>query len=377
MRIKKLDEKKKNIKKMADYTADYYGFDFIEIDGKKYNGEKEEISEKEKINILKTIHKKSLGKRLNSAKLFFYNKPVLKFAGDKDDKIVLDIVNLDTAIAEALVLKTAIKILEDEGYKNISIKLNSIGGKESQKKFKKILAEYYRENKNELRAVEKKKKSTDPFSIYYSKKEYLKELNQEAPTPINNLTDESYDHFTKVTEYIDNFGLAYEIDPTLIGEKRIFTKIIFKIFAQAPGEKENKEVAFGGRYDELASEILKKKKISAVGINLSFKRKNKKNIKLKENDINIHLLKIGSTAELKFFEIVDIFKKLHLPVKFSISENKISKQLKKAKDDNADKIIIFGEKEAKRDKILTRDIDDYSQKEINITDLEKYLKKLI
>ncbi len=375
MRTNKLEEKK-HIKKIADYTADYYGFEFIEIDEKKYSGNEGEIPEKEKIHILKTFAKKEGKKRISSAKLLFYNKPILKKTGLKDDRYVLDIINLESAVAEALVIKTAVKILEDEGYSDILIKLNSIGDRDSQKNFKKKLGEYYRENQDLLRAVEKKKKSSDPLSIYYSDKEYLKEINEKAPKPIDNLSEASYEYFKKVTEYIDNFGINYEIDPDLVGEKRVFSKIIFKIFARENKKSEHKEVAFGGRYDELAGEVLKRKKISAVGLNLSFKQKKNKKIKLRNNEINIHLLKIGSTAELKFLEVVDIFKKLNLPVKFSLSEKKISKQLKLAEADKADKLIIFGEKEAQKNKVIVRDADDFSQKEIYIKDLEKYLKKI-
>ncbi len=375
MQILNLKEKKKNIKKLSDYTADYFGFDFIEIDEKKNTGSEDSIAEKEKVNILKTILKKEGGKKINGTKLFFYNKPVLK-TSNKDNSMSLDIINLESAVAEALVIKTAVSILVDEGYKDISIRLNSIGDKESQKLFKKELTLYYKSVIDSLKTIEKKKKTTDPLDIYYSNKEYLKEINEAAPTAIDNLSPESYEHFKKVTEYIDNFGIDYSIDPTLVGEKRYFSKIIFKIFGIAPGEKEVKELAFGGRYDELAMETVRKKKISAVGLNLSFKQKNKSALKLRDNKINIHLLKIGSTSELKFLEIVDIFKKLNVPIKFNLSEKKISDQLKKAHDNNVEKIVILGEKEAKDNKVVVRNAEDSSQKDYSLKDLEKYIKRI-
>ena len=126
MQIKDLKEKKKYIKRQSDYTADYYGFEFIEIDEKKNVGTNDSIPEKEKVHVLKSILKKSGKKKINGTKLFFYNKPILKSDKKDSDKMILDIINLDSAVAEALVLKTAINILEEEGYKDIFIKLNSI-----------------------------------------------------------------------------------------------------------------------------------------------------------------------------------------------------------------------------------------------------------
>jgi len=357
-------------KYLWENTAEHYGFDFLDIEEKV-----DDNPIKTKVNSLKFIYKQDFeGKRKVGSKF----KAIKNFK-KKNKKISLNIINLEGAIAEAIILKTALEILKDEGYKNIIININSLGDKESHKNFKRKLTEFYRENKNFLKPFELKKISSDPFAIYYSKKEYLNELNQSAPTPIDNLSEESYEFFKLLTEFIDSFGIEYTIDSQLTDDKKFFTKSIFKIYAGKTKKDELQEVAIGGRYDDYGSNILKKKKVYAVGLQMNFnhslkKNENKKN---KKTEIKIHLVKIGMNAEIKFLKILEILKKIYLPVNFVVDENKISKQLEKLKPEPEDKLLIFGVKEAKNNVVTLRDIKTSSQIKINIDELDKKILKLL
>gem|GEM_PF-6124226 len=177
--------------------------------------------------------------------------------------------------------------------------------------------------------------------------------------------------------FLESFKLDYAVDEKMIGEKQIFSKTIFKIFAKNPKTKTVEEVAFGGRYDELAAKAVRKRKFSAIGLNLNFTRKERKKVKLIDKKINIHLLKIGSTAKLKFLDVIDTLAKLKAPIKYDIKEEKISKQIKEAIKDEADYVIIVGEDEAKQDKIILRKMKDYSQVEVPTKDIKKYINKII
>lgn len=374
MQIKNLDDKK-DINQHADYIANHYGFNFLDIEEKTFK--KEMLVEDEKIKILKKFKKDLTGKRTSPLKMFFYKKPIAKKTKN-DSSYGIDIVNIDSSIAEATIIKTANSILEEEGYTDIKFILNAIGDQESVKNFKQALTNYYKEQKTDLKAVEVKKISKDPLEIFYnpSNKEYLKEINENAPSSLEFLSEKSISHFQEVIKYLENFNIDYVIDEKMQGSKMFFSKIIFKIIAKGPKDKEQMEVGFGGRYDEIAQETIGKKKLSAIGLTLDFNKKLKSKPKLKEQKINIHLLKIGSTAKLKYLDIIDIFSKIKIPINYDIKEEKISKQIKKATESNADYTIIIGETESKKNKVIVRKMEDYSQKEIETKELSTYIKKL-
>jgi histidyl-tRNA synthetase len=365
-------EKKKDIKENSDYIANHYGFDFLNIEEKIFK--KDALIEDEKIKVLKSFKTSLKGKKSIPMKMFFYKKPVVKKMGG----LGIDIINMESAIAEATVIKAALSILSGEGYSNFTVSLNAIGDRDSQKSFKQALTEYYKKNKDGLKTVELKKISKDPLSIYYTNnKKYLAEINSDAPNPMQFLSERSIKHFQDVIEFLESFGIDYVIDEAMIGSKLFFSKIIFKIFASPPKKKEQVVVGEGGRYDEMAEDTLKKNKISAIGLTLNFDKKDASKLKLVEKKVNIHLLKIGSTSKLKFLDVIESLSKVNTPISYDIKEEKISKQIKKAVSDDADYAVIIGETEAKRDKVVVRKMSDFSQTEVPIKDIGKYIKKLI
>ncbi|MCK5589260.1 MAG: ATP phosphoribosyltransferase regulatory subunit [Candidatus Pacebacteria bacterium] len=375
MQINDLKKKKKNINHISDYISDHFGFDYLAVEEKIFS--KNLLIEDEKIKVLKFSQKQKKKEKI-PMKMFFYKKPILKSrVKNFNAALGLDIININSAIAEAAIIKTALSILKEEGYTNFQIVLNAIGDKESQQNWQKALSAFYRENKDKLKKIEQKKITKEPLSILFANKEYLNTLNAEAPSSLEFLSDKNIQHFQEVIEFLENFKINYTVDEKLVGEKLLFSKTIFKIFAEHPKTKKREEVAFGGRYDEIAAKTVHKRQFSAIGLTLHFQKKVKQKIKLKEKKVNIHLLKIGSTAKLKYLDIIDTFKNLKVPIRYDIEEEKISKQIQKAEKDKADYTLIMGEIEAKQDKVLIRKMKDSSQIEVSTDDLEKYIKKFI
>ena len=116
--------------------------------------------------------------------MLFYNKALIKEKGAKRgvNTIGLDVVGVDNALAEALVVQTALSILKDEGYKHLNVEINAIGDRESVKKFEKELLVYYKSRLDDLKAPEKKKiQSGNPIDVFCCEKDYLQSVNEEAP----------------------------------------------------------------------------------------------------------------------------------------------------------------------------------------------------
>gem|GEM_PF-5100273 len=131
MQIHNLKNKKKYINYSSDYISNHFGFTFIDVTSRTFT--KNLIVEEEKIKILKFIKKDVDKKKKKASKMFFYKKPVLVRNKSFNSSLGLDIINLDSAVAEATVIKTAISILEEEDYSDFQVVVNAIGDKESQK----------------------------------------------------------------------------------------------------------------------------------------------------------------------------------------------------------------------------------------------------
>lgn len=372
-----MTKKKQNY--TPEQTAIHYGFDLAEIKenaGGKPTGER---AEEEKLKVLKYYTTAHDIKREVPRSMTYYNKPLIKEKGvsPKMRTIGLDVIGVDNPLAEAIVIRTALSILKEEGYKDICVELNSIGDKDSVKKFEKELLAYYKSHLDDLKANEKKKVNSDEvIQLFCSNKEYMQEINENAPKPIYFLSDESAAHFKEVLEYLEGAGLTYEINDSLMGHKNYFSKLIFTIKGRVGKEKDLQILARGGRYDELASQTTRKRKISAVGLSMDFKRASS-TAKATKKDVSIHLVKVGSSARMKSLEVLEAMKDAAIPIHHSLDENKISQQLEEAIKNNAKYALIVGQREANLGKVLVRNMETSAQDEISIAELARYMKKLV
>ncbi len=372
-------KKQQQFKHRSDQIADHYGFDLINIKESNFAGNPDIVSEEERVKVLQYYKKDNNDlKKEIPTKMLFHNKAVLKDKNMKKKKarMGLDILGVNCGIAEATTIKTAVDILTEEGYKDLSIEINSIGDKESVKQFEKELIAFYRQNSDKLKKIDTKKLAPGKvLDLFTSTKEHLVELNEEAPCTVNYLSDDSTAHLKEVLEYIEEMGLDYAVKGNLIGEKNYYSKIIFQIKTTDKKTGEEIVLARGGRYDDVAATVAKKRKVSAVGLQMNFDKKEK--VKTKTNEkVSVYMVKLGFKAKLKSLEVAEILKKVHIPFKYNIGEEKISDQLKAAIDNDVNYSIIIGQKEANENKVLIRDMVKNAQQEIAINDLEKYLKKI-
>lgn len=373
---------KKQAKNNAEHTAYHYGFDLVEIKETAAGKANEHRAEEEKVKVLKYYSKQNDLRRDIPKSMLFYNKPLVAGSSKRGvSTIGLDVVGVENAMAEAMVIQTAMSILKDEGYKDLEVSINAIGDKDSVKKFEKELSAFYKAKGDELKAPEKKKLAAGKImELFCTDKDYLQEINQEAPKPIYFLSDASSAHLKEVLEYLEGVSIKYNIDDTLMGNKNYFSKIIFTIKGRHGKEKEGKIIARGGRYDELAGEVTRKRKIAAVGLSMDFKTKAAKKAggkKSSGNDVSIHLIKIGFNAKMKSLEVIEAMKSVGAPLHHSLDEKKISHQIEHAMENDASYALIIGQREANMGKVLVRNIATSAQDEVKIEDLAKYMKKLV
>ncbi len=74
-----------------------------------------------------------------------------------------------------------------------------------------------------------------------------------APMLLDRLADEDAEHFARVRELLDDAGIAYELDPTLVRGLDYYTRTVFEFTSDALGAQSG--VGGGGRYDGLVEQL--------------------------------------------------------------------------------------------------------------------------
>ena len=379
--------------KQAIGVAEYYGFLPIKLILPNYNENKRtktrsitqytEYSssfDNELVSVMKSYIEH--GHAQLTEPILIYNN-YLNNQKDSDTILFgLHVIGALSSIAEALLVKTAIAVLDDLGIKEKRIHVNSLGDRDSANRFAKELTDYLRRNLNDLPGYSRQTMKKDIFCAY---DQLLKEKHQVcagAPSTVDFLTEASRQHLKEILEYFEVAEVEYKLDPTLIGHQDCYSKILFEIRAHTPSEKEGEELvvyARGGRYDEIAQQAFKQQ-VPAVGIVFECEKKGRipKNISIstKKQKPKIYFIQLGFEARLRSLPIIESLRQAKIPVYQSLGKEQLSSQLELAEELQIPYSIIMGHKEALDGTVIVRKMDTRSQNIIPVGRLPEYLKTL-
>ena len=296
----------------------------------------------------------------------------------------LEILGTQKSIADALIIRTMTLILEEAGFKNISIEINSIGDKECRTGYIRELTSYYKKQLSEICAHCKERVKTNPLRLLDCKDAKCQGPKANAPTPLDSLCNDCRQHFKEVIEYLEEMNISYRINGNLVRGLDYYTRTVFEIMdntANERGEIEPLAIASGGRYDLLSRSLGSKKDVPAVGggigvdrviMSSSHKMIDPRIIKKPK----IYFIQLGADAKLKSLGIIEVLRKARVPIAQSLSKDGLGQQLAQAERSGAPFAIIFGQKEALENTVIVRNMETRSQEIVKLEALPDFVKHL-
>ncbi|HMP67553.1 MAG TPA: ATP phosphoribosyltransferase regulatory subunit [Candidatus Paceibacterota bacterium] len=291
-----------------------------------------------------------------------------------EELLNMHIINVDSSIAEATLIHATKVILQEHNVKNIIVKLNDIGDKDSLNSYYKEVTSYYRKNINDLNNHCRQLFKESVHALVTRGKNQCTQIHDAAPKPMDFLDEDARKRFSEVLEFLETLGIPYEVDHGILGDPNYSTHTVFEII----DTETSKTVAMGSRYDSLARKCGLKRDIPSVGVMINLP--NPKNISSKMmkkfDKTKFFFLQIGYLAKLKSLAIIEEFRKENIPVLHKIFRDRLSAQISSAKKAGSDFFIIMGQKEALDDELIVRDKDSRSQKIVARSELRNYLKSI-
>lgn len=365
-----------------DGVAVHYGFETMEmpplhIDREAYFDPEKKISVI-KSQLLNNLQKKdtvsmvysSLSKLVDNR----YKKKISDF-----ENLNLDIIGVPHSIAEAIIIQTAVVTLSEQGFKNIVVDINSVGDKESFLLFKNKLFNYYKNRINQLHPKCRDLNKKGVFNLLTCNHKECQQLRDDAPKSIYFLSENSQRHLKEVLEHLESTNIAYRLNNSLISSDNFFSKVIFEIKSKCNESAEEILLGKGGRYDELARKIMRKKNSTAVGISLEikdFQTKKNRIFSLQEKKPKFYFIQFGPKAKLKSLTLLELLRHSGLTVQQNLYIDKFSEQIEIAKKSEIPYAIILGQREVVEDTVIVKDLRKASQRTIFTRDLLPYLRQL-
>jgi histidyl-tRNA synthetase len=153
--------------------------------------------------------------------------------------------------AELIVLLAS--IYEAMGVRDARLRISSLGTPATRAEYREELTAFLRAHEDGLAPEVVARIDLNPMRAFDSSDARTRETMRDAPLLLDRLAAEDVEHFARVRELLDDAGIAYELDPTLVRGLDYYVRTLFEFTSDALGAQSG--VGGGGRYDGLIEQL--------------------------------------------------------------------------------------------------------------------------
>jgi histidyl-tRNA synthetase len=168
-------------------------------------------------------------------------------------QLSVEAIGTDDPAIDAEMIQLYGELLRRVGVTKHTLELNSIGDRHCRPAYVERLSAWLDAHERDLDDEARSKRATSPLRVFDVKSEHVQALLADAPKIGESLCGECRAHFARVREYLDAYGVHYQLAPTLVRGLDYYTRTTFEFKDEAIGAKDT--ICGGGRYDGLIEEI--------------------------------------------------------------------------------------------------------------------------
>ena len=278
--------------------------------------------------------------------------------GEKSPYIDFELILVARLLLDELgVIKNKYKLL-----------INSLGSKEDQLSYSKLLKKYLSDFKNQLSETSISRLDKNPMRILDSKDPEDTEILKNAPKISEHLSTESKNYFEQVKKLLNSNEIEFFEEPKLVRGLDYYSHTAFEF--QTIEDKRQNAILAGGRYDKLIS-MISSRDIPGIGWAAGVERL--MDLITIEDEKSKSKNKILFAVQDEAYLINNRILKQIYNFKYN-HEVRVNKNIKKlfsyADKNNFSFILLIGEEEINSNKIILKDLKNKSQQTFEISKFE-------
>lgn len=273
----------------------------------------------------------------------------------------------------------SLKIL---GFPHIILKINSIGDEESRNAYRTALKEFFQNKIENMCPDCKRRFETNPLRILDCKVKEDQEIIKDAPKMSDYLNETSKEYLNNILKVLDEQGVEYEIDDTLVRGLDYYSHVVFEYHFITENGTSLGAVGAGGHYDNLLREV-GGPQLSSVGLAFGVERLNLllKEINPEEYakvELDAYLICLGKENLDKVFSLCTTLRNNGFNVDMSFENKSMGASFKIATRKNAKFALIIGENEIANNIVKLKDLNTQEQCDVALENLVEVLdEKLV
>lgn len=268
----------------------------------------------------------------------------------------------------------ALKML---GFTNLKLKINSLGDQETRNDYKKALTSYFGEKIEQMCEDCKERYTKNILRILDCKVENDQEIIKDAPTLDKFYSKNAKEHFDNVLKALDEIGIDYEIDHSLVRGLDYYTGVVFEYHYTSKLGKNYGAIGGGGHYANLIKEI-GGPDLEGVGLALGIERlvnvMNDDNLfDSLEEGLDIYIMPLGEKAINESNKIANFLRLNGYSCDICLESKNFGQMFKKAQRRKAKYALIIGDNELESKNVVIKDLALEKQETVANDDLLEYL----
>ncbi len=374
--------------KVANHTAEHFGFQTV--DQLRKSPECKHCDKVMPHTVNNTNKKTDNHQGLLSSAVATYcdenlhalNQPVLLYSFEQvprtgETAVTFHIFNVERSIAEAILIHATKALVNDLGYSDHTVRINSLGDSDSLTRYSRELNNFLKKRLDTMPPAAREFMKEHPLAALSHLVEQDHELAYRSPNPLEYLSDPSRKHFREIIEYLDMSETPYEIDPKMLGHHECYSDAIFSLDIQTEEPELGTPITVrGGRLDEFVYRTTRTK-TSAVGAVVILKNSKApaRAPRPKQKKPTVFVVQLGFGPKIRSLLLIDSLRQAGVPVFHNLASDSLSSQLREAEKRGVKYTLIIGQKEFVENTVIFRDMNMRNQEYIDQETLIRRLKR--
>ncbi len=289
----------------------------------------------------------------------------------------VEAIGSDSPFLDAEVIALSEEYLKSAGIKDYRIKINSLGCKKDKPNITDFYKKELKGRIEELCPDCKKRIERSVLRIFDCKNNRCRAVVNSLTPIIEVICLDCQQHYKAVKDSLSEIGCNFIEDSFLARGLDYYTRTVFEITSDSLGAKD--AIGAGGRYDNLVKDLGGKKDTPAIGFAFGIERlliatdealREKKTTSIK-SDVFIATATRSSYNEA--FRFLKWLREERFVSEIDYDGRSLKSQMRRAEKLGARFVVIFGEEELKKGRVVLRDMQKGEQEEV---ELSKAIEKI-
>ena len=251
----------------------------------------------------------------------------------------------------------------------LTLRINSMGDANCRPAYRQKVHQFILDHKDEMCEDCLERAEINPLRSFDCKNDHCRQVMAGAPLVTDNLCDDCREHYAKVKQYLDEAGISYIEDPTLVRGLDYYTRTVFEVEVEGSGVG---AIGGGGRYDGLM-ELEGGKPTPGLGFAVGFER-----MYLALQELGVDLagqeppcVYVACTPEERdeVFSATLALRQAGVRAEADYQGRSLKSQFKQADKHHACLCVVLGPDEVAAGKATLRDMSTHEQVQVPLSEL--------